>query len=405
MPPPGPDELLERLDPEPTPAWEPTPDLSSDDIRAIFDRDTPLTVGVEEELMLLDPETYTLTPAVDRALELVRGDGRFTRELRRSQLEILTPVAGNATAAGLHLARARLDLDHALGSEILIAVAGTHPSCDDPGELAEGARYRQIADEYTWATRGNIPCGLHVHVAVPGAERALAVFNACRSFLPELGALAANSPFLDGVDTGLASARDTLNDAMHRAGVPPAFGDWEEFASFLAWGRHGRLFPDATHFWWSLRPHVRYGTLELRVADAQTRAEDALAVAAVFQSLVAHLVARYDAGEPLPVHDTPRISENAWRATRYGVRGWMVDLDTGEPKEARARIAGLLDDLEPTAGHLGNEMGVLTARTLLADNGAERQRYVHAAAGLDGLLRWLAAETVQSADDVLSRRV
>jgi carboxylate-amine ligase len=231
------------------------------------------------------------------------------------------------------------------------------------------------------------------------------VYNAARSYLPELGALAANSPFFDGHDSHLASARRSLMGAFHRSGVPPAFRTWEDFAAFVEWGRRGRLFPDASHFWWELRPHARYGTVELRAADTQTRVEDALAVAVVFQSLAAWLAERHDAGETLPVHDTVRIEENAWRSMRYGVRGWMVDLEDGEPAPARERIGRLLDELEPVAERLGGADGLRTARALLLDNGAERQRYVEAAEGLDGLVRWLARETVASADDLLSRRV
>ncbi len=397
-------ESENRLDPEQTPHWPPAHSLSGADVRSAFDRETTLTVGLEEELMLLDPGSYALAPAIDRALALTGGDRRFARELRQSQVEIMTPVAGNATAAGLNLARGRLDLAEALAGELLIAAAGVHPCCDEPGGLAEGDRYEKIAREYSWPLRGTIPCGLHVHVAVPGADRALAVFNASRSYLPEIAALAANSPFLDGVDTGLASARATLNDALHRARIPPHFASWDDLAKFVTWGSRGGLFPDATHLWWSLRPHLRFGTLELRVADAQTRVEDALAVAAVFQALVASLILRHDGGELLPVHDEHRIAENTWRATRYGVRGWMVDLDSGEPQTARDRIVRMLDEIEPCADALGSSMGLLTARALVADNGAERQRYVEAADGVEGLVRWIATETVRSANDVLSIR-
>jgi carboxylate-amine ligase len=125
---------------------------------------------------------------------------------------------------------------------------------------------------------------LHVHVAVPGADRALAVYNALRSYLPMLWALGANSPFVGGKDSGLCSIRPKLNEAFPRAGVPPRFATWEELLSFEAWGRSGGLFPDHTHFWWDLRPHLEHGTLELRATDAQTRVEDAAAIAALYQA-------------------------------------------------------------------------------------------------------------------------
>jgi carboxylate-amine ligase len=390
---------------EPQPRWPEQGPTTPEDVRALFERRSSLTVGVEEELMLVDPATLRQVPAIDRVLELVGEDSRFTRELKDTQVEIVTPVSGNAVAACLQLARARVDLATRLAGEVLLVASGTFPLAGDPGDVSEEARYRQIAGEYASATSGSLPCGLHVHVAVRGAERALAVYNAARSYLPEIGALAANSPYVDGEDSHLASGRRSLMGAFHRSGVPPLFPTWEDFTAYVEWGRRGRLFPDASHFWWELRPHTRYGTLELRVADTQTRAEDALAVAAVFQCLVAWLGERHDAGEPLPVHDTVRIEENAWRSMRYGVRGWMVDLDTGEPAPARDRIGVLLEDLERTAERLGVGDGIRTARALLVDNGAERQRYVEAADGLDGLVKWLARETVGSAEDLLTRRV
>jgi glutamate---cysteine ligase / carboxylate-amine ligase len=354
--------------------------------------------------MLLSPETLELSPSIDSVLALFPGDARFKRELRSSQLEIVTPVSGNALAAGLHLAQARIDLSERVAPDYVVAAGGTHPFSSRWGEIPRDERYQTLADEYVAAAKGDIPSGLHVHVAVGGADRALAVYNACRSYLPEIGALAANSPYLNGVDTGLASARGPLTQAFHRAGVPPAFADWESFVDLVDWGRRGGLYPDATHFWWSLRLHPRYGTLELRIADSQTRAEDVVAIAAVFHSLCEWLGERWSTGEQLPVHDRIRISENAWRATRYGIRGWMVDLDRGTQTPTRDRLARMLDDVQSAAERLGNVDWLNTARTLLADNGAERQRYVYETRGMRELVAWLAAETSSSARDLLARR-
>ena len=407
----APDSLARRLEPDDVPDWQAETDsfATPTELGRAFERDTTFTVGVEEELMLLDPVTWALTPAVDVALDRADGDPRFTREIRQSQIEIVTPVAGNAQALGVALAGARVDLHRHLGGAAVIAAAGTHPWFEDWGELAEGERYRRIADEYPWATAGNIPCGLHIHVAVPGAERALAIYNAVRAYLPELSALSANSPYLAGADTGLASARRTLNDAFHRSGIPPAFPHWPAFAHFVRWGQIGGVFPDAKHLWWDLRPHASFGTLELRVADAQTRVEDTIALVAIFQSLVATLSEQLDREGALAVHATERIEENAYRAIRYGVKGWMVDLVSGATETTRERITRLLDRIEPSAAKLGNATAILHARALLADNGAERQRYVverlPAGDDLRGLTRWLAHETLASAEEVLDRHV
>lgn len=399
-----------RLEPESGPNWDPCEPATPAALGRAFERDTPFTVGLEEELMLVHPETGELVPAVDTALERAAPDSRFTREIRRSQIEIVTPVAGNAQALGVALAAARVELRRHTRPDAVIAAAGTHPWDDDWGGLADGERYRQIADEFPWATSGSIPCGLHIHVAVPGAERALAIYNAVRSFLPEFAALSANSPYLAGKDTGLASGRRTLNDGFHRAGIPPAFADWDDFARFVRWGQLGRVFPDARYLWWDLRPHASFGTLELRVADTQTRVQDAVALVAVFQSLVALLSERLDRKEQLDVHASERIAENSYRAVRYGIRGWMVDLETGVRETTRSRITRLLDSIEAKASTLGNGAAILHARALVADNGAERQRYVAGQAGgdesdLKGLVQWLMRETSESADEMLNRRV
>jgi len=195
--------------------------------------------------------------------------------------------------------------------------------------------------------------------ALPGTQQGRRTWG--RSFLPELAALAANSPFLGGRDTGLASTRLKLNEAFPRAGIPPAFRSWNDYADFVSWGTTSRLFPDQSHLWWDLRPHPLHGTLEFRVADAQTRIEEAGAVAAVSQALVANLSARYDAGEKLPVHDTHRIAENRWRAVRDGLGGRLVDLDTGVAVPTRRRLEEILASLEPVAEALGSRNRLLAA--------------------------------------------
>jgi carboxylate-amine ligase len=374
------------------PGWELPAPLDAESLREIFDAARPLTLGVEEELMLLYPDTFALAPEVEHVLERV-ADPRVNRELRAAQLELVTPVCTSVAQACSELTAARaLVVDH-LDGRRRIAAAGTHPFSTDWGEIAGGERYRMLADEYVWAARRTLACGLHVHVAVGGAERTLGVYNALRSFLPELAALGANSPFFEGRDSGLCSVRPKLNEAFPRAGTPPAFTSWEDFVELLDWGRRGGLFPDASHFWWDLRIQPRFGTLEVRVADAQTHVAATGALVALVQCLVAWLSERFDAGDPLPVHEAFRIHENAWRALRYGVRGWLVDLETGEPEPARDRVERLLTALEPTAGRLGSVEQLLEARTLLAGNGADRQRYVEAREGIVGLVRWLAHET------------
>jgi carboxylate-amine ligase len=357
-----------------------------------FERLTTHTVGLEEELILVDPVRFEPVDEVERALELL-DDRRFRCEFRAAHLEVATRPHATVGGARDELAAARSLADLRLDGVARVFAAGVHPTGTAPVTIVERDRYRRIAEEFPWAVREGLPSGLHVHVAVGGADRALSVYNQARSFLPHIAALAANSPFLHGRDTGLASARLKLNEALPRSGIPPRFDSWSSLADFLSWGAAGELIPDATHLWWDLRLHPSYGTLEFRVADAQTRIEPCGAVAAVCQALVALLAARYDAGEPLPTHATLRIAENRWRALRHGVHGRLADLDTGVPVATEDAVGSLLASLEPFAERLECRNELLEAWTLLDRTGADEQRRVARECGLAGLPRWLADET------------
>lgn len=375
------------------PAWSDRQRLTVADCERRFGATERFTVGIEEELMLLSPRTLDLYPGIDGVLDLLGEPGTFRRELREAQVEIVTGVERRVDEAVAAIESARVRASDAVGGFVRLAAAGTHPISTDWGAICEGERYRLLEDEYAWATRRSMACGLHVHVAVGRADTALAVHNALRSFLPELAALAANSPYFDGRDSGLCSIRPKLNEAMPRSGIPPVFQTWADYVGFLDWGRDGGLFPDGTHLWWDLRLHPQHGTIELRVADAQTGVADVAAIAAFAQALVAWLAERHEAGERLPVHDGSRIAENAWRALRYGVQGWLVDLDGRGAQPARERIGALLLELSPVAARLRCLDELAGAQALLAGNGADRQRYVAAREGVAGLVRWLADAT------------
>jgi carboxylate-amine ligase len=390
---------VNALDVRQPPTWHETPALTAAQCAAAFEHELGFTIGVEEELMLVDPQTLDLAPAIDDVLAATGGDTRFCRELRSAQIEIVTRICASAADACRELGHGRGDLVRLLDGQYRLLAAGTHPFSTRHGDITEADRYRQIADEYTFAATRSLVCGLHVHVAVPGPDRALAVYNALRSYVPELAALGANSAFVEGIDTGMASIRPKFNEVYPRSGIPPLLDDWDHFVRFVDWGRRGGLFPDASHFWWELRPHPVHGTIEVRVADAQTRIDDATAIVAIIQALAAMLADRYDDGEPLPRHETHWITENAWRAHRYGVSGWLVDLDSGERVATRERLIALIDDLTPHADVLGSGDQLDAARALVVGNGADRQRYVAHREGPHGVARWLVEETEASALD------
>jgi carboxylate-amine ligase len=350
-------------------------------LRSVFAAAAPPTVGLEEELMLLDPDTFDLAPAAAEVLEGL--DGRFALELPASQLEIVVPASASVRDAVGHLARSRADL--AGHTELRLAAAGLHPFAATEGVLNRSERYDVTVTEHGRIAHRQLVHALQVHVAIRGGDRVLAVHNALRSYLPELAALAGNAPYYGGRDTGLASARPTVSALLPRQGIPPVLASWEDYARAL------ELVGDPSRWWWELRPHPTHGTLEMRVPDAQPTVADAAAVAAVAHCLPVWLADRHDAGETLPVDDSWRIAENRWRAGRHGVQGDLLDLATGERVPARDRLHGLLDALEPVAERLDCVAELGSARRLVEVSGAMALR---AAAGPDADLRrateWLA---------------
>jgi carboxylate-amine ligase len=360
---------------------------TADDLRAVFEAPSPLTVGIEEELMLLDPETLDLVPSAPAVMERVAGDARYKLEMPAAQLEIASPPLAGAAEAERFLMAARRDLADATAGLVRLAAAGVHPFAAPEGVLNEGERYERTAEQYGRIARRQLVFGLQVHVAVRGADRALAVYNGLRNHLPELMALAANAPFYEGHDTGLATVRPKVAELLPRQGVPPALRSWEEFAAALEWGERAGAIPEPRMWWWELRPHPLYGTLELRVPDAQATVADAGAVVAVVHALAAQLADRHDAGEAIVPADTWRIQQNRWGALRDGSRADIADLETGEPAPAGERLHALIEDLGPVAAELGSAAQLERARGLMATSGADRQR---AAGGAREAAEWLA---------------
>lgn len=348
--------------------------ITAEALRARFDAPDALGLGLEEELFLLDPDTLDLLPHAREVVEATDGDPRFKLELPAAQLEIVTPPSPDVQSAVAALAAARRDLATAAEPFGRLMTAGVHPTTAEYGVVTDDARYRRTLDEYGHRARRQLVAGLHIHVSLGGADRTLAVYNALRSHLPELAALAANAPFHVGRDTGLASIRPSIAVYLQRQGVPPHIPSWEWFAEALQWGEASDTIPDARRWWFELRLHATYGTLELRAPDAQSSIADVHGVAAFAYDLIHALAARFDAGEPLPVHDAWRIDENRWAAMRNGVDGTLADLATGERVPTRELLRSRVPELHP-----------LTER-LIEANGAIRTRE----AGVDGAAAYLA---------------
>ncbi len=268
--------------------------------------------------------------------------------------------------------------------------AGVHPFAPVEGELNVGERYDRIAEAYGSLACRQLVSALQVHIAVGGAERTLAVYNALRSYLPELAALAANAPFHAGRDSGLASVRPKLSELLPRQGVPPPIESWDRFAAEVQWGIQAGALAEPGMWWWELRPHPQFATLEIRVPDSQTTLAQTAGVVAFAHCLVAWLASRYDAGERLQAAPSWRIEENRWSACRDGVEGAFADLDTGETVATRDRLHDLVARFEPIARQLQCGPELAQTRALIDTNGSLQQRSIAKVHGLRGLVAWLA---------------
>jgi carboxylate-amine ligase len=366
--------------------------LTSPALRAAFDAAESLTIGVEEEVMLLDAETLQLAPRAGELLAALAGDPRFKLEMPAAHVELVTPAEASVPDAIAHLAAARRDLQRAAGTLGLLAIgAGAHPFSAPIGTLNDGPRYDTVRNRYGIMAHVQQICGLHVHVAVGGADATIAVHDMLRAHLPDLAALAAAAPFYAGLDTGLASVRPKISALLPRQGVPPALGDIDGFARELAWGMRAGVMPDARRWWWELRPHPSFGTLEVRVCDAQATTAETAALAATIHALVAALRERCCTGERAAPVPAWRIDENRWSACRDGITGTMADPLTGDCESTRERLRRLLADLLPHAERLGCASALLDAgRPLATDGAAGIHRELVARHGLSGLVMALS---------------
>jgi glutamate---cysteine ligase / carboxylate-amine ligase len=366
--------------------WPPT----EPSLRAKFDAAPSYTIGIEDEVMLLAPDTLELADSGTRVLSLLNGDPRFKLELPACQLEIVTPSTSSVADAARSLLEGRRSLAERSEGLVALACAGVHPFSSGIGQLNRLPRYQPTIREYGGVAERQLVCALQVHVSVGDADRALAVYNGARCFLPLIAALAANAPFYEGRDTGLASVRPKLGGLLPRQGIPPEIPSWEAYAEIMRWGAQAGVFRDAQTWWWELRLHPSFGTIEFRVPDSQTTVLEAAAIATVVQSLAAWLGRRHDSGERRPPAATWQIEENRWSACRYGVEGSMVELSTVTRRSTGSLLGELLDAIEPFARSFASEAFLNHARRMARFNGALAQRRVAADEGVRGVARWLA---------------
>jgi carboxylate-amine ligase len=353
--------------------------LSPDELiaqaRSQFEVATDFTVAVEEEFALLDPDSLDLTNRFEEVQAAARGtalEPHLVGELIASEVEVRTGRQESFADVPATLAERRAQLRSLVEPMgLLLGATGTHPWADWKAQrIIDTPHYRRNDELLRYVVWRNNTFGLHVHVAIAGPDRAIAVMAGMRNFLPELLALSASSPFVEGVSSGLHSARTQIFTRFFpRCGVPDAFASWDEYEQFVRFLYDTGSITEHTQLWWSVRPHLAFPTVEIRICDGQPELPEATSLAAFAASLVARVARAYDEGdavEPLPHR---YIEENFWRAIRYGLSGELIDFVRGEPIPARQRIEELVAWTLPAA----EEIGAASFLAVPEQNAAERQ--------------------------------
>ncbi len=327
--------------------------------RERFEIATDFTVAVEEEFALLDPSTLELTNRFEDVQAAARGtslEPHLVGELIASEVEIRTGRCDSFADVPAAMSERRAQLQSLVEPmELVLGATGTHPWSDWKDQrIIDTPHYRRNDEILRYVVWRNNSFGLHVHVAINGLDRVIAVADGLRNFLPELLALSASSPFVEGVNTGLHSARTQIFTRFFpRCGVPDAFRSWDEYERFVRFLYDTGSITEHTQIWWSVRPHLAFPTVEIRVCDGQPDLGEAQSLAALAASLAARIALAFDEGQPVAPLPGRLIEENFWRAIRFGLSGELVDFERGEPIPARRRIEELIEWVLPAAQAIG----------------------------------------------------
>src|SRR5438067_5696181 len=337
------------------------------------------TVGIEEELMILNSSSLDLTNAIDSILGAEPPSGEIKPEFLESVLEIATAPCPDVPAVGAELVSLRgLARDRAHARNLEIGAAGTHPFARwEDQRVVSDDRYRGLVHSLGFIARQELVFGMHVHVGMADPEEAVHVSNELRRYVPQLIALAANSPFWRGEPTGLMSSRVPIFRAFPRVGLPPLYAGWEDYQRRVALLSESGIIEDYTYLWYDVRPHPRLGTVEIRAMDSQTRVEHTIALAALVLSLVKLLTEEFSHPAGLPDPPWEVLDENRWLAARHGLEAELVDHVSAGRVTARGLTESLLEELAPHAQELGCERELKGIGDLLRrGNGAMRQQMV-----------------------------
>jgi carboxylate-amine ligase len=364
-----------------------------------FAQSSDLTVGVEEEFSILDPQTLELIPRYEQMCAAAADAdpdlrAAITGELISSEIEIISGTGADLGDALAHQWEHRRRLfAFAAAQGVALGATGTHPWADYREQsIIDTEHYRRVEQGLKYVAWRNNTFSLHVHVGVRDIDRAVRICDRLRGVLPLLLAISANSPFLDGRDSGLHSARtQSFTRSFPRCGIPDAFGGWDAYREYIEFLLRTRSIVESTQIWWSVRPHFSFGTVEVRICDVQATAQESDALAALMVACVAQ--AARDVDEAVPFADPPPrlVEENMWRAIRFGLDGTMIDLDRAEEFPARDAIERLLAWSAPVRAELGLDP------SFPERNGAQRQQALIAAgASREEAFATSVAETRQS---------
>jgi glutamate---cysteine ligase / carboxylate-amine ligase len=340
------------------------------------------TIGIEEELMILDADSLALSNSIETMLDAYGGGGDVKPELMESVLEIAVGPHQNTRQAGAALRALRRDVGAAAEANgLTIGSAGTHPfALWEDQRIAARERYRDLVEALRFVARQELIFGLHVHVGIDDAEKAIHVANGMRVHVPILQALSSNSPFWRADATGLASTRMPVFRAFPRTGVGPHYEDWDDYERRIAFMVDAGVMEDYTWLWFDVRPHPNLGTVEIRAMDAQTRVEHTLGLAALIQAMCKELSEHFESGKRLGRFPDEMLDENKWLAARHGLDGELIDLPERRRVASKDLARRLVDRLRDHARDLGSE-AELEGVTDLIDrgSGAHRQRVVYEA--------------------------
>jgi carboxylate-amine ligase len=343
--------------------------------REAFDEGRDFTVAVEEEFALLDPETLSLVNRFEELQAAARGtefEEGLVGELIASEAEMRTGRCETFAEAAARMGERREQLAGlADGLGILLGATGTHPwSPWQDQRIIDTPHYRRNDELLRYVVWRNNSFGLHVHVGIRGADRAIRVHDALRTYLPHLLAFSCSSPFVEGVNTGLHSARTEIFTRMFpRCGIPDVYGSWNEFERYVRFLYETGSITEHTQLWWSVRPHLAFPTVEIRICDGQPDLGEARSLAALGYALTVRIARALDDGEELPLPPHRLVEENLWRATRYGLSGSLIDLRDGSVAPARDALERLVEWVLPAA----EEVGAAQYLSVPAANAAERQ--------------------------------